>query len=179
MHRHNAANQDAHASCPALLHGHAHQHCIEDALDKARQLCRERGTQLTPQREQVLTLLWSGHKPRGAYDILADMTAGGRKVAPLTVYRALDFLLEQGLIHRIESRNAFIGCPDPQRPHAGQFFVCQGCGDAAELDDPGISAAIQAAGAAGGFAITRQMVEVAGLCPACQASGPEPSPTPT
>jgi len=156
---------------------HDHTACRLDALDRARRLCADRSVRLTPLRERVLELVWSGHRPRGAYDLLAELAAAdGRQVAPLTVYRALDFLVEQGLVHRIESLNAFVGCPDPGRSHAGQFLVCERCGNAEELTDAGVADAIAAAAAARGFSVTRQTVEMAGICPACRSADSQTDP---
>lgn len=160
-------HQDHHG---AAGHASSHDHasCVGQALDRARALCQSRQARLTPVRARVLELVWSSHRPRGAYAILEDLAGDGRRVAPLTVYRALDFLLEQGLVHRIESLNAYIGCPHPDERHSGQFLVCQRCGNATELDDPGVTAAITAGALARGFRPLRQMVEVLGLCPCCQ-----------
>lgn len=149
-------------------HAHDHATCVHGALDRARALCEARGVRLTPQRERVLELVWSSHRPRGAYDILEDLSRDGKRAAPLTVYRALDFLLEQGLVHRIESLNAFVGCAAPGTSHTGQFLVCERCGEATELSDPAIADAIAATAAAKGFTVSRQTVEVTGLCPACR-----------
>jgi len=160
---------DPHSHSPHdhVLH-HDHGSCVKDALTRADALCAERGVRLTAQRARVLELVWSSHKPRGAYAILEDLSAGGKRVAPLTVYRALDFLLEQGLIHRIESQNAFVGCAAPGTTHMGQFLVCSCCGEATELSDPRIAAVIADSAAEHGFTVTRQTVEVTGICPACR-----------
>ena len=157
---------------PAAAHtAHDHHACVGAALARARALCESRGVRLTPLRERVLELVWSSHRPRGAYAILDDLAGvDGKRPAPLTVYRALDFLVEQGLVHRIESLNAYVGCPDPGSAHTGQFLVCSRCGNAAELDDPAIATAIARAAAGRGFQVQRQTVEVAGLCPACSAA---------
>jgi Fur family zinc uptake transcriptional regulator len=150
--------------------GHRHDHgtCVKDALARAEEVCASRGARLTAQRARVLELVWSSHKPRGAYAILEDLSQDGKRVAPLTVYRALDFLLEQGLIHRIESQNAFVGCADPGTAHSGQFLVCEKCGEATELVDPRIVQAINETAQTLGFQVTRQTVEVTGICPACR-----------
>jgi Fur family zinc uptake transcriptional regulator len=84
------------------------------------------------------------------------------------VYRALDFLTDLGLIHRIESMNAFVGCNNPDHPHAGQFLICGACGTAAELDDSGIENAVRRGAERLGFVVQQQTVEVTGLCPDCQ-----------
>ena len=102
---------------------HDHEHCIDHALEQAAAICQKNGQRLTTLRQTVLKLVWSSHRPVGAYDILAMLSKGQeRPVAPPTVYRALDFLLEQELIHRIASLNAYIGCNSPDSPHDGTFL---------------------------------------------------------
>ena len=161
---HDAEPHDA----EQLGHHHDHSACIGGAMERARALCASRGARLTDIREQVLGLVWSSHRPRGAYAILEDMARDGKRVAPLTVYRALDFLVEQGLVHRIESLNAFVGCPEPGQVHSGQFLVCEACGNAQEMTDPGVARAVAEGAKARGFRPKRQTVEVLGLCPDCQ-----------
>ncbi len=150
---------------------HDHDACVDDAMAQAEALCRARGARLTPVRRRVLELVWNGHNPRGAYDILNDLATDGRRPAPLTVYRALEFLVEQGLVHRLESLNAFIGCPHPGGRHASQFLVCERCGTATEISDPAVTAAISRSAEALGFQVDRPMVEVTGICPKCQSAG--------
>jgi Fur family zinc uptake transcriptional regulator len=104
---------------------------------------RAKGLRLTALRRRVLELVWQSHKPLGAYDILAVLSEqDGRRAAPPTVYRALDFLLENGLVHRISSLNAFIGCNHPEHAHQGQFLICRECHAAIELEQKSISDAI-------------------------------------
>ncbi len=88
--------------------------------------------------------------------------------APPTVYRALEFLLAQGLIHRIESLNAYVGCVHPDGAHGGQFLICTGCGATAEVHDPRVDAAVARRAEELGFAVARKTIEIAGLCPPCQ-----------
>ncbi len=148
---------------------HDHVQCIEDALEQAERTCAERGLNLTPIRRRVLELVWSRHGPVGAYEVLEGLAAdGSRRPAPQTVYRALDFLLAAGLIHRLETRNAFIGCPDPGSAHTSQFLLCRNCGSTMELNDPEITEALARRAAAEGFEADAQTVELVGLCPACQ-----------
>jgi Fur family zinc uptake transcriptional regulator len=149
--------------------GHNHRACVATALSAAEKLCAERGEQLTALRRRVLELVWAGHKPVGAYQVLDALRADGRSAAPPTVYRALDFLLAQGLVHRVESLNAFIGCPHPGAAHATQFLICKDCGTAVELDDPRIDAAIDGTAAKLGFAVAARTVEIAGTCADCRA----------
>ena len=90
--------------------GHDHAPCAKDALMRAEKLCRRKGLRFTDVRRRVLGAIWEGHAPKGAYDILATLNTGGGRHAPMAVYRALDFLQTHGLVHRVESRNAFVGC---------------------------------------------------------------------
>ncbi len=147
---------------------HDHAACAAQALDAAEALCASRNERLTAIRRQVLEIVWRGHHPIGAYDILAVMqAAAGRKVAPPTVYRALEFLQAQGFVHRIESLNAFVGCHDPGKPHAVQFMICRACRTAVEIHDPRIADALAAAAAAAGFTPQERVVELSGLCARC------------
>ena len=116
----------------------------------------------------------NSHSPVGAYDVLARLSEGHGRAAPPTVYRALEFLLEHGLVHRIESLNAFVGCPHPSANHSGQFLICRDCGAAAEMDVRAVDKAISAQAAACGFAVEGKTVEVRGLCPACQSAAAKP-----
>jgi len=141
---------------------------MQAALKRAESLCRERGCRLTTQRRQVLELIWQSHKPVGAYALLGALREAGRSAAPPTIYRALDFLLEQGLIHRVESLNAYLGCSQPHHPHHAQFLVCRECHTALELDAPAIDDAVADSAAHCGFQVEQQTVEVRGLCARCQ-----------
>ena len=155
---------------------HDHETCVSTALDAAASVCQQRGVRLTPLRRQVLELVWQSHQPIGAYAVLdalqsdrRDAATAGKvsAVAPPTVYRALEFLLGQRLIHRIESLNAYIGCIHPGARHVAQFLICNGCGSAAELESQALLTAIDSAAAEAGFAIEQVAVEVAGRCPDC------------
>ena len=116
-------------------------------------------------------MIWSSHKPVGAYALIDRLASDGQRVAPPTVYRALEFLLTNGLIHRIERLNAFVGCPEVDEDHAPQFLICDDCGDVAELRERTVSAAIAQGANAAGFTGWRASVEVVGVCPECAGSG--------
>ncbi len=151
--------------------GHNHNICVSQALETAEKLCRERGLRFTALRRQVLRLVWDSHKPVGAYDILDSLKQDGKKAAPPTVYRALDFLIDADLVHRLDSLNAFVGCPDPSSSHQGQFLICRGCRTVAELDDAKINSLVQDIAADLGFSAEQQMLEIQGLCQACREAG--------
>ena len=140
-------------------------------LAEAEVICGRQGLRLTALRKRVLELVWQSHKPLGAYDILGVLTEeDGRRAAPPTVYRALDFLLENGLVHRIASLNAFVGCNHPGKSHQGQFLICRNCQTAIELEQSNISQAIVDSAKSVGFTVEGQTVEVVGLCASCQVA---------
>jgi Fur family zinc uptake transcriptional regulator len=146
---------------------HNHDRCIADALTTATELCADRGTRLTPIRRRVLELIWRSHRPVGAYALLDELRTDGRSAAPPTVYRALDFLIEQGLIHRLDTLNAFLGCIDPRHPHQGHYLICEECHSVTEIAEPEVAAALAKAALAHGFTVRRQTVEMAGTCRRC------------
>jgi len=148
---------------------HNHQHCIETALAQARLRCKAQGARLTSQREQVFTLIWQSHKPLGAYTLMDMLAAESTKrVAPPTVYRALDFLLEYQLIHRIHSLNAFIGCTHPDDHHGNSFMICEDCGIAIEFASDQQDQNMLHMAEMFGFTVKSQSIEVVGCCQQCQ-----------
>jgi Fur family zinc uptake transcriptional regulator len=155
--------------------GHNHAQCVSSALAAAAALCEREGQRLTPLRQRVLELVWSSHQPVGAYAILDQLKGDGRSAAPPTVYRALEFLLERGLVHRIESLNAFIGCPAPDGNHPVQFLICRGCGMTAEMDDRRVADALAKGAAERGFAVESRVIELSGLCQHCQQGKGRPA----
>jgi Fur family zinc uptake transcriptional regulator len=146
---------------------HNHKVCVTAALGKADDYCNQQGLRLTELRRQVLQLVWNSHRPVGAYDLLAQIAQAGRKAAPPTVYRTLEFLLQHHLIHRIDSKNAYLGCNQPGHLHDAQFFICSQCGEAAELVDRKIDNALSRDAESLGFVIEKRTIEVTGTCDAC------------
>lgn len=165
-----AAN-DAQVIAPFRSLAHDHGQCVVEAIAAAESRCEKDGSSFTPLRRQVLELVWSSHEPVGAYELLEKLRRSRRKAAPPTVYRALDFLMEHGLIHRIESLNAYVGCGDPERRHGGQFLICRDCQSVAELDDSAIDKAVARRADALGFDVQQQTVEIIGQCANCVARG--------
>lgn len=142
---------------------------LETVIGQAQKLCQERGVRLTAQRQRVLEILCASQRPLGAYEILEQM--GSDK--PPTVYRALEFLLAQGLAHRIESLNAFVGCSHPEHPHASQFLICRDCGVVSELEDPALGQRLDRTLASRGFQADSQVVEITGRCASCLQEDPD------
>lgn len=147
---------------------HDHDQCIEAALARAEIICQEAGARLTPIRRRVLREVWANHEATKAYDLIERLSRHGEQVKPPTVYRALDFLLAQGLIHRIESLNAFIGCAHPQDPHHAILLICSQCGDIEEQSSEAVHSALGDLAARSGFTPRSEVVELRGLCRACR-----------
>lgn len=148
--------------------GHNHEICVEDALATAREICETRGERFTELRRTVLEILWGSHRPMKAYEVLEALSETGRRPAPPTAYRALDFLIDVGLVHKIESINAFVGCSDPKSGHSGHFLICVECGDVAELANKNIDKRISEGAQAIGFEVLDQKIEIEGRCQACR-----------
>lgn len=136
---------------------HDHRACLQNTLAGAEGL--------TPLRRRVLEIVAASHRPLGAYEILAELASD----APPTVYRALAFLQKNGLVHRIDSLQAYIACfTRAAGPHKSHFLLCRACGQASEIASPTLSRAITAAAARRAFTVESETVEIAGLCPACR-----------
>lgn len=145
---------------------HDHSHCEGHGGQRS-------GLNLTPGRRAILDMLCAAGKPLGAYemiDLLVD--ANGRRPAPISVYRALDYLVEHGLVHRLATRNAFLACG---HGHAETdplvFLICEGCGKVEEASSPSIRAQLDALAAGSGFRRRSEMIEVSGVCAGC--AGPD------
>jgi Fur family transcriptional regulator, zinc uptake regulator len=148
---------------------HDHARCAAEALAHAEALCAARSQRLTPLRRQVLEALSVSHKPLGAYEILERMAQTGPRPAPITVYRALEFLLENGLAHRIESRNAFLACA--HNHDAGAlvvFLICDRCGAVGEAPASAVGESLAAAAKKAGFRPKMSVIEITGTCSHCR-----------
>ena len=151
----------------SMAHAHDHDQCVTDAMATAERICAERGVRLTPNRRRVLELVWGSHHVVGAYDLLAELQKSDPSAKPPTVYRALDFLLEHGLVHRIESSNGFTRCEEPALHRVCQFLICDDCGLVQELHSRPLFEDLTSAALARGFEPTLQTVEIHGRCGAC------------
>ena len=144
----------------------------EALLDRASFICEGRGTRLTDLRRQVLGLILDSGQPTGAYDLLDRLKTTRHSAAPPTVYRALDFLVENGLVHRLERLSAFVGCiAQEEGDHAAQFLICRSCGRVTEIDDHELAHALADAAERLGFTVGKATIEAEGQCAACTAPG--------
>ena len=146
---------------------HDHAHCTADLIARAERTCERRGSKLTGQRREILSSVAQSHTAVGAYDIIERMAAHGPRPAPITVYRALDFLLAHGLVHKIESRNAFVACSHAHEGQPAALLICEACGTVAELDVPEIFEKIAEKARAQKFTPARTVIEMSGTCGAC------------
>lgn len=150
---------------------HDHAACAHEALARAEALCAENGARLTPVRRRTLEILLEAHRAMGAYDVLERLTKDGFGHQPPVAYRALDFLVDHGLAHRIRRLNAFAACTQPGSAHAPVFLICDTCHGVAEAPGRAVRDALDDAAGAIGFSVERASVEAIGLCPACREAG--------
>lgn len=139
-------------------------------LDELAAICKRRGGRLTRQRKDVLGVLLTTKRPLSAYEIRDILRPSDASVTPASVYRCLNFLLEHGFIHRLETTRSFVACEHPDHPHAVQFLICRQCGTVVEAEDKRIAAATKSLGLRLGFALDQRTVELTGLCPDCQVA---------
>jgi Fur family zinc uptake transcriptional regulator len=155
-----------HAIFPAP--NHDHERCASTAIAHAIARCAAREQRLTPMRRRVLETLLASHKPLGAYEIIERLARKNRP-APITIYRALDFLRENGLVHRIESRNAFVACVhNHDDEDLVVFLICESCGAVGEAPGGAVAAALKASSRAAGFSSKSPLIEIAGVCSHCR-----------
>src|ERR1700730_5133208 len=147
---------------------HDHGRCTADALRHAERVCERRAQKFTPIRRQVLEALLSSHRPLGAYEVIDELAKSMPRPAPITVYRALDFLMDNGLVHRIESRNAFLACAhDHDAAAMVAFLICERCGSVGGIPAVPVARRLHAAARATGFAPKLSVVEITGTCAHC------------
>ena len=155
---------------PAAAEQHHHAHNAKAFVREVSAACESRGLRLTEIRLQVLELIAAEYKPVKAYDLLDKLKDDRSNAAPPTVYRALDFLLENGFIHKLESINAFVSCHHPAEAHQVPFLICDVCSSAQEVCDERVAELIDAQARAFGFRAQGQTLEVHGVCKDCRKS---------
>ncbi|HLU00250.1 MAG TPA: Fur family transcriptional regulator [Burkholderiaceae bacterium] len=145
---------------------------VEARLEIAHVLCESRGSRLTPLRRRVLEILLQQGRSVKAYELLELIRDDQAGAAPPTVYRALDFLVEEGLAHRLDAINAWAACHDAGGEPHDLLVVCTGCGSVAELSDPALTRRLAAKVAEAGFRLSGHETELRGLCRACEGGLP-------
>ena len=152
---------------PLGFQQHDHATCVAQALDAADSRCAKERLRMTPVRRKVLELLLKEHRALGAYAILDLLRDAGFGSQPPVAYRALDFLVEHGFVHKIERLNAFVACAHPGENHSPAFMICRVCDAVAEAQSAPSRGMLGAAAKAAGFQIEKTVVEAEGVCPAC------------
>lgn len=149
---------------------HAHDHSVADVVRHAEEACLARGLQFTPLRRRILEGLAAADRPLGAYD-LVERLGQERRIAPISIYRGLDFLIEAGLIHRIATRNTYLPCSHDHAPdEATVFLVCTLCGHVDEVPSPEVARGLDGTAAAAGFRPVARAVELEGECARCRTA---------
>lgn len=146
---------------------HDHEKCVKQTLPFVEAECERKGLRLTPLRRRVLEILLESHKALGAYEILDRLREDGRAAQPPVAYRALDFLVEQGFVHKIEGLSAFVACAQQQDHHDAALLVCRSCKTVAEVPAPVGKQGLDQIAESLGFVIEASRIEVEGLCPSC------------
>jgi Fur family transcriptional regulator, zinc uptake regulator len=146
---------------------HDHSHCTSTIVQQAELKCAAKGARLTEQRREVLVCVAESHAAVGAYDIIERMAMIGPRPAPITVYRALDFLQSHNLVHKIECRNAFVACSENHADAPAALLICDECGNVSEIVDPQATESMTAAAVRQGFAVKHAVVELTGTCAHC------------
>ena len=148
---------------------HNHNLCYENSMKAFHKHCLEKNLKLTPLRLKVFELLLKDHRPLGAYQILNTLSKDGLNFTPPVIYRVLDFLIEQGFVHKIKNLNAFIACSHPENTHSPTFMICRKCEKVAEIDlkESGIKLDKNLFS---DFQIEESIIEVIGICKSCFSS---------
>ena len=140
-------------------------------VEDAEALCRARGKRFTPQRRTLLDKLRVAGCPVTAYELLDLVRPHDTAITSASIYRSLDFLIEMGLVHRLDSTRSFIACDHPDHPHAGHFLICRKCGTVVEADDMRVAQATENLGQRHGFRLDHRTVELTGVCGTCRSDG--------
>lgn len=144
-----------------------HDHCLKTALDQPEKVCQENDARLTEVRRRVLELIWAGHEPVKAYDLLTELQKNDPSAKPPTIYRALDFLLEQELIHKLHRLNAYVGCTHPEENKPCFFLICTNCNSVTESHDDAYRKLIAKVSKSYHFRPQATTFEMEGLCQQC------------
>jgi len=145
----------------------SHKSCIKDALIEAKNICEQRGVKLTKLRETVLKLIWKNHNYVKAYDLLEDLKKIDSSAKPPTIYRSLEFLMENGFIHKIQSLNAFVGCSHPNEHNECYFLICKECQNIEECHSENINEFVQFTSSNNNFSANKVTLEISGICQEC------------
>ena len=155
-------------SDPAELMPDTSSMSVDDSISLAEARCASAGERLTPARREAYLTMLAQDRPLSAYDLIAVLEEQkGKKIAPLTVYRHLDFLMRVGLVHRLESTHSFVACEHPDHVHESHYLLCNECGKADEVESQALGSLLDEIADRRGFKPENAIVEVKGLCGDC------------
>lgn len=146
---------------------HDHDACVQKGMAAAQARCAQEGLRFTSVRQKTLEILLQEHRALGAYEVLDRLREDGFGSQPPVAYRALEFLVANGFVHKIERLNAFVACANPGTSHSPAFMICRECESVAETQSMPARGALGDAARDAGFVIERTVVEAEGLCPTC------------
>jgi len=144
-----------------------HKISLDEALKKAEIICNKKGVKLTKLRQKVLTLILKNHGYVKAYDLLNDLKKNDASAKPPTVYRSLDFLMEHGFIHKIQSLNAFVGCSHPDEHEDCYFLICKECKNIEECCSNTVKKVLTSTSGKNNFSPNQVTLEITGICQDC------------
>jgi Fur family zinc uptake transcriptional regulator len=147
---------------------HDHGRCAAELMTRAERACARHNARLTSLRREVLGAVGESHRAAGAYEIIERMARSGPRPAPISIYRALEFLGDLGLVHRIESRNAFVACSRQHEAGRAVLMECEECGTVDELEAASVFDGLDVLSSAEGFETRRAVIELSGRCAPCQ-----------
>ena len=150
-----------------MSHCVSHKECLTHAITTAEMICKEKGVRFSSSRRRVLELIWSSHTPNKAYDILDVLSSEDSAAKPPTVYRALDFLMANGLVHKISSLNAYVGCSHPTHHQGCYFLICTQCHFISECCNDNLAEEVFKTAEKNHFTVKQVTLEIEGLCQEC------------
>ena len=155
------------ADTDEVMHSHDHSDCMHHALKAAESICSVQNIRLTPARKRILELICASHQAIGAYQLLDQLKQEDSKAKPATIYRALDFLIDAGLVHKVQSLNAYIGCLTADKDHHSAILICDQCNNAYEIDATSLYENLFDMSKTFGFKPSHLTLELHGLCADC------------
>ncbi len=156
------------SSTDEMMHRHDHSDCLHHAMQAAETVCTAQNIRLTPARKRILELICSNHQAIGAYQLLDQLKQEDHKAKPATIYRALDFLMAAGLVHKVESLNAYIGCLTAEKDHHSAILICDQCHNAYEINAESIYQNLFAMSQTHDFQPKQLILELHGVCTNCK-----------
>ena len=148
-----------------------HIKCVETSLKQADLICLDNKLRFTELRKKVFSIISKSHEPAKAYDILSELQKEDSTAKPSTVYRTLDFLLENGLIHKLHSSNSYALCGHPAKKHGQCYFlICEKCNVTKECCSKSLTSKIEDIAKDNNFITKNITIEIRGLCSNCSVN---------